>query len=317
MNVKPPLIILSGPTAVGKTSLSVEFALAHDLEIISADSAQVYRGMDIGTAKISSDEMKGVPHHLIDVCDRSEDYSAFRFSEMAGECIKGIYERGRIPFVVGGTGFYIQALLKGVQFDDEGPDDKYRAELERIAEDKGCVFLHDMLKKADEESALKIPPQNVKRVIRALEYNHLTGRKISEHNETESAREPVYNAAYFVLTDDRNLIYQRIDKRVDEMISSGLEKEVRDILSGGTSPDCVSMQAIGYKEMVPYIEGRISLEEAIYQIKLRTRHFAKRQLTWYKREPDVIMMDRRDFNGNAVSIMDLMTEECIKRGIFT
>ncbi len=316
MNGKPPLIILSGPTAVGKTSLSVEFALTHDLEIISADSAQVYKGMDIGTAKITDDEKKGIPHYLIDVCDRSEDYSAFKFSEMANDCIDTIRSHGKIPFVVGGTGFYIQALLKGVEFDDEGPDEDYRESLEKLAAKKGCEYLHDMLKGIDEESALRIPPQNIKRVIRALEYNHLTGRKISEHNDNESAKEPVFNAAYFVLTDDRELIYKRIDQRVDEMIEAGLEKEVRTIMESGTSPDCVSMQAIGYKEMVPYIKGEMSLEEAVYQIKLRTRHFAKRQLTWYKREPDVIMMDRREFNGDVNAMMTFMSEECKKRGLF-
>ena len=316
MNAKPPLIILSGPTAVGKTALSVEFARAHGLEIISADSAQVYKGMDIGTAKITEEEKKGVPHYLIDVCDRSEDYSAFRFSEMANECIDTIRSHGKIPFVVGGTGFYIQALLKGVVFDDKGPDEEYRESLERIAEEKGCMHLHEMLKAVDEESAEKIPPQNIKRVIRALEYNHLTGRKISEHNETEASREPVFNAAYFVLTDDRDLIYKRIDQRVDEMLNAGLEKEVRAILESGTSPDCVSMQAIGYKEMVPYIKGEITLEEAAYQIKLRTRHFAKRQLTWYKREPDIIMMDRREFAGDLNAMIEFMTEECKKRGLF-
>lgn len=316
MNGKPPLIILSGPTAVGKTSLSVEFARMHDLEIISADSAQVYKGMDIGTAKITEDEKRGVPHYLIDVCERDEDYSAFRFSEMARDAITQISSHGRIPFVVGGTGFYIQALLKGIEFDDEGPDEEYRESLEKTAEEYGCEYLHDMLKEVDEESALRIPPQNIKRVIRALEYNHLTGRKISDHNDNESVKEPVYNAAYFVLTDDRELIYSRIDKRVDDMIGAGLEKEVRAILDSGTSPDCVSMQAIGYKEMVPYIRGEISLDEAVYRIKLRTRHFAKRQLTWYKREPDVIMMDRREFNGDTDAMIGFMSEECKKRGLF-
>lgn len=316
MNLKPPLIILSGPTAVGKTSLSVEFARLHDLEIISADSAQVYKEMDIGTAKIKEEEKKGVPHYLIDVCDRSEDYSAFKFSEMAGDCIEAIRNHGRIPFVVGGTGFYIQALLKGVEFDDEGPDEEYRDSLEKIAEEKGCDYLHEMLRSVDDVSANRIPPQNIKRVIRALEYNHLTGRRISDHNENEAAKEPVFNAAYFVLTDDRELIYQRIDRRVDEMLEAGLEKEVRSILESGTSPESVSMQAIGYKEMIPYIKGEISLEEAAYLIKLRTRHFAKRQLTWYKRETDVIMMDRREFNGDVNAMTEFMSAECKRRGLF-
>jgi tRNA dimethylallyltransferase len=315
MDKKPPLIIISGPTAVGKTSLSVEFAIKEDLEIISADSAQVYRGMDIGSAKITDEEKKGVPHFLIDVCDISEDYSAFRFKEMAESAMDEIYSKGKIPMVVGGTGFYIQALLKGVEFDDDGPDEEYRSSLEALVSDKGEEFLHDMLKEIDPESAEKIPSGNVKRVIRALEYHHLTGKKISEHNKTESLKEPVYNAVYFVLMDDREKIYKRIDERVDEMISLGLENEVRRLLDDGADPSFVSMQAIGYKEMIPYIKGEISLEEAVYQIKLRTRHFAKRQITWYKREPDICMIKVNEFDYDKEKICTFMSEECRKRGI--
>ncbi len=315
MNNKPPLIILSGPTATGKTDLSVLFAMQHDLEIISADSAQVYKGMDIGSAKIRPEEKKGIPHHLIDVCDISEDYSAFRFKDMAEKAIAGIYERGKIPLVVGGTGFYIQALLKGVNFDDDGPDEEYRNALQITAEEKGSSFLHDMLKEVDPESADKIPEGNIKRVIRALEYHHLTGRKISEHNEKESRRDSVYNAAYFVLTDKRELMYERIDKRVDKMIDEGLEGEVRSLLENGADPASTAMQAIGYKEMIPYIKGEYSLDEAIYQIKLRTRHFAKRQVTWYKREPDVVNIERGDFEGDNSKMSEFMFRECVKRGI--
>ena len=315
MDSKRPLIILSGPTAVGKTSLSVRFAQRERLEIISADSAQVYRGMDIGTAKITEAEKEGIQHYLIDVCDPSEDYSAFRFKEMAEKAIEEIYAKNKVPLIVGGTGFYIQALLKGVEFDDEGPDDEFRAELTRICNEKGASVLHGMLKEADPESAEVIPEGNVKRVIRALEYHHLTGRKISDHNACEAAKEPVYNAAYFVLTDDRSLIYERIDKRVDEMMANGLPEEVKRLLDSGTDPACVSMQAIGYKEVVPYLKGECSLDEAAYQIKLRTRHFAKRQLTWYKREPDVIYIDRQKFNGNTEDMCSYMSDECRKRGI--
>ncbi len=311
----PPLIILSGPTAVGKTSLSVEFALRENLEIISADSAQVYRGMDIGSAKITEKEKKGVPHYLIDVCDIDEDYSAFKFKEMAEDSIEKIYSKGKIPMVVGGTGFYIQALLKGVEFDDEGPDEEFRSDLEEFVRDNGAELLHERLKSVDPESAEKIPAGNVKRVIRALEYHHLTGRKISEHNETELVKEPVYNAVYFVLMDDRQDIYSRIDSRVDEMIRNGLEGEVRRLLEEGADPSFVSMQAIGYKEMIPYINGEISLEEAVYQIKLRTRHFAKRQITWYKREPDICMIDIKEFGYDKEKICDFMSGECRKRGI--
>ena len=315
MDSKRPLIILSGPTAVGKTSLSVRFAMREGLDIISADSAQVYRGMDIGTAKITEEEKKGIPHYLIDVCDPSEDYSAFRFKEMAEQAMEEIYSKGKVPLIVGGTGFYIQALLKGIEFDDNGPDDEYREELTRICNEKGTAFLYGMLKEVDPESTLKIHEENVKRVIRALEYHHLTGRKISEHNLEEAAREPVYNAAYFVLTDDRSLIYERIDRRVDEMMESGLIPEVKRLLDSGLDPLCVSMQAIGYKEVVPYIMGQCSLEEATYQIKIRTRHFAKRQLTWYKREPDVIYLDTQKFNGNAEDMCSYMSDECRRRGI--
>ena len=316
MSKKPPLIILSGPTAVGKTALSVEFALKNDLEIVSADSAQVYKGMNIGSAKITEDEKKGVIHHLIDVCDISEDYSAFRFKEMAEDAISKIYSKGKIPLIVGGTGFYIQALLKGVQFEEGGPDDDFRKEMGKLASENGPGFLHQKLRDVDPESADSIPPENVKRVIRALEFNHLSGGRISEHNKTESLREPVYNFAYFVLTDDRDVIYDRINKRVDIMISEGLENEVRNLLAGGADPESVSMQAIGYKEMVPYIKGECSLDEAIYQIKLRTRHFAKRQITWYKRESDVIMINRNDFSCDTGKMCDHMRKECIKRGIF-
>ena len=312
---KPPLIILSGPTATGKTDLSVLFAMQHDLEIVSADSAQVYKGMDIGSAKITPDEKKGIPHHLIDVCDISEDYSAFRFKEMAEEAVSGIYERGKIPLVVGGTGFYIQALLKGVNFDDDGPDEEYRNSLQKTADEKGITFLHDMLKQIDPASADKIPEGNVKRVIRALEYHHLTGKRISEHNEEESKRDSQYNYAYFVLIDDRELMYERIDKRVDKMVDSGLEEEVRKLLKNGADPSSTAMQAIGYKEMIPYINGEYSLEDAIYQIKLRTRHFAKRQVTWYKREPDVIYIRRGDFAGDNSKMAEFMYRECVKRGI--
>ena len=315
MNNKPPLIILSGPTATGKTDLSVLFAKQHDLEIISADSAQVYKGMDIGSAKITEEEKQGVPHHLIDVCELDEDYSAFLFKEMADNAIADIYKRGKVPLVVGGTGFYIQALLKDVEFDDEGPDDEYRAELQKLADEKGASHLHDLLKEIDPESAEKIPAGNVKRVIRALEYHHLTGKKISEHNSEESVKEPNFNAAYFVLIDDRDVMYERIEKRVDKMIEAGLEKEVRTLLEKGADPTSVAMQAIGYKEMIPYIKGDYSLDEAIYQIKLRTRHFAKRQITWYKREPDVIYINRKDFDQDSKKMSEFMYEECMKRGI--
>ena len=277
------LIVLTGPTAVGKTDLSIKLAKAVNGEIISADSIQVYKDMNIGSAKITEEEMQGVPHHLIDVLSPEEDFNVVCFKNMADKAIKEIYERGHIPIITGGTGFYIQAVLNDIDFK-ENEDDGYRAYLENLAREKGEIYLHDMLKKVDEKSAEVIHFNNIKKVIRALEYYHQTGEKISEHNENERAKKSPYNFAYFVLDCEREKLYKRIEKRVDIMIEQGLVDEVKSLLDKyNLSSDSVSLQGLGYKEIYAYLMGEISLNEAIYIIKRDTRHFAKRQLTWFRR----------------------------------
>ena len=307
---KKPIIILTGPTAVGKTALSIALAKAIDGEIISADSMQVYKQMDIGSAKITKDEMEGVPHHLVDVLDPQEGFDVCRFQSMAKEALAGIYERGRVPIVVGGTGFYIQALLYDIDFTETEEDTAYRRELSELARTKGNHALHEMLKQVDPESAEAIHENNVKRVIRALEFYQETGEKISSHNEQQRLHESPYQFCYFVLTDDRKTLYDRIDERVDLMLEQGLVAEVQALKEQGCRADMVSMKGLGYKEILAYLDGQISLEEAVYIIKRDTRHFAKRQLTWFRRERDVIWLDRQAYQDEA-SILEAML--CILR----
>lgn len=288
-----PLIILAGPTAVGKTALSIRLAKTAGAEIISADSMQVYRHMDIGSAKITKEEMAGVPHYLVDVLEPEEEFNVVRFQQMAKEAADKIWAKGKIPLVVGGTGFYIQALLYDIDFTEDDGDESYRRELEQKASDEqGACELYEMLKTADPGSAREIHPHNIKRVIRALEFYHQTGRKISEHNETQRRKESPYNYAYFVLTDDRGRLYERIERRVDLMMEQGLLDEVRRLKERGVRRDSTAMQGLGYKELYAYLDGEYSLDEAVRIIKRDTRHFAKRQLTWFKREKDVIWADR-------------------------
>lgn len=303
--MKRPLIILAGPTAVGKTALSVRLAKRINAEIISADSMQVYRYMDIGSAKIRPEEMDGVPHHLVDVLDPKEDFNVVRFQQMAKDAAREIWAKGRIPLVVGGTGFYIQALLYDIDFTENDGDIVYRQELEKIAREKGGEYLHALLEAVDPQASNTIHPNNIKRMIRALEFHRQTGGKISEHNEKERAKESPYNYAYFVLTDERGRLYERIDKRVDLMLGEGLEDEVRFLREQGVKRGATAMQGLGYKEIYAYLEGECTLEEAVRVIKRDTRHFAKRQLTWFKREKDVIWADRSLLGGDD-AIMDFM-----------
>lgn len=305
---KRPLVILTGPTAVGKTAASIGLAKAIGGEIISADSMQVYREMDIGSAKIRPEEMDGVPHHLVDVLDPSEDFNVVLFQQMAKEAMKGIYQRGHIPIVVGGTGFYIQALLYDIDFTENNADTAYREELEALAKNQGAEYLHEMLEKVDPESAEQIHFHNVKRVIRALEYYQQTGQKISEHNEAEREKESAYSSAYFVLTDDRKILYDRIDQRVDLMMEGGLLDEVNALRLRGLKRESVAMQGLGYKELFGYFEGEYPLEEAVRIIKRDTRHFAKRQLTWFRRERDVIWLDKSEIGrGDEQLIQQMLT----------
>lgn len=306
---KPRLIVLTGPTAVGKTELSIELARRLNGEIISADSMQVYKRMDIGSAKIRPDEMQGIKHHLIDILDPDEEFNVYRFKKLAQEAMNEIYNRNKIPIIVGGTGFYIQALLYDIDFsEDEETNSDYRRELEELAKTHGNKYLHDMLREIDPDSATAIHENNVKRVIRALEYFHDTGGKISVHNMNERQKESPYDFRYFVLNDDRELIYDRIDKRVDKMMEMGLLDEVKSLRDSGYSMNNISMQGLGYKEILSYLEGEYDLSEAVRIIKRDTRHFAKRQLTWFRREKEVIFVDKRDFDRDDERIVEYMIE---------
>ena len=313
--MKRPMIILAGPTAVGKTAASIRLAKAVGGEIISADSMQVYRHMDIGSAKIRPEEMEGVPHYLVDVLEPEEDFNVVRFQQMAKAAAEEIYARGRIPIAAGGTGFYIQALLYDIDFTENDGDSSFRRELEKTAEEKGGEYLHALLQEADLEAALQIHPHNIKRMIRALEFHHQTGGKISEHNETEREKESPYNFAYFVLTDDRSRLYDRIDRRVDLMMEEGLLDEVRFLKERGVRRDSTAMQGLGYKELYAFLDGEYPLEEAVRIIKRDTRHFAKRQLTWFKRERDVIWADKSVIGQDDDAVIDFILKELKNRGI--
>ncbi len=286
---RKPLIILAGPTAVGKTSLSIRLAKETGGEIISADSMQVYRHMDIGSAKITKEEMDGVSHYLVDVLEPEEEFNVVRFQQMAKEAAEKIWEKGKIPLVVGGTGFYIQALLYDIDFTENDGDESYRRQLEQKGSDEeGASELYEMLKTVDPKAAQEIHPRNIKRIIRALEFYHQTGRKISEHNETQRR------------------LYERIDQRVDLMMEQGLLDEVRYLKERGVRKDSTAMQGLGYKELYAYLEGEYPLDEAVRIIKRDTRHFAKRQLTWFKRERDVIWADKSVIGQEEEKLADYM-----------
>lgn len=309
---KKPLIILTGPTAVGKTALSIKMAQQINGQMISADSMQVYRHMDIGTAKISIEEMQGIPHYLIDVLEPTEEFNIVRFQQMAKAALEQIYAAGAIPIVVGGTGFYIQSLLYDIQFEESNEDTGYRDALQQLATDRGPEYLHRLLAEVDPAAASGIHAHNVKRVIRALEFYHQTGTRISEHNEEQRKRTSPYQFLYFVLNDDRQVLYARIDQRIDQMLEAGLVTEVRMLKDMGCTRDMVSMQGLGYKEILDYLEGRCTLDDAIYILKRDTRHFAKRQLTWFRREPDVIWLNRTDYPDDTAILQDMLNRIALK-----
>ena len=306
MTDKQKLIVITGPTAVGKTGLSIDLAKRVGGEIISADSMQVYKYMDIGTDKIKPEKMEGVPHHLIDFLDPKEDFNVFIFQKLVKEAIADISSRGKVPIIVGGTGFYIQAVLYDIDFTETDEDDSYRKELETRAANGEGDLLHQELAAIDPESSQIIHANNVKRVIRALEYYKKTGRRISEHNAQQHQNESPYDFRCFVLTDERKTLYSRIEKRVDQMIEEGLEQEVRQIAAMGIPRNATSMQGLGYREMLGYIDGEYDLDRAVYLIKRNTRHFAKRQLTWFKREKEVIWIDKNSFDHDDNKILEEM-----------
>ncbi|WP_139348676.1 tRNA (adenosine(37)-N6)-dimethylallyltransferase MiaA [Clostridium sp. Marseille-P2415] len=304
-----PLIILTGPTAVGKTALSIRLAKAVGGEIISADSMQVYRHMDIGSAKIKREEMEGVPHYLIDVLDPDEAFNVTVFQKMAKEAVEEIYSHGHIPIVAGGTGFYIQALLYDIDFSENGEDTSIREQLEKLGEEKGAEFLHDLLRDIDPESAEEIHANNRKRVIRAIEYYRQTGERISEHNKREKQKESPYDFLYYVINTDRACLYERIGRRVDRMLEQGLVEEVKRLKDMGCTRNMVSMQGLGYKEILDYLQGTYTLKEALSILKRDTRHFAKRQITWFKRERDVRWLNLPDFDNDIEKVLEKILKD--------
>lgn len=306
---KKPLVILTGPTAVGKSALSIGLAKALGGEIISADSMQVYRGMDIGTAKIRKEQMQGIPHYLIDELEPDEEFHVAFFQKRCKECMEDIYSRGKVPVLVGGTGFYIQAVLYDIDFQDTQADQAYRESLERLAREQGKEALHQKLAQVDEASAQAIHPNNMKRVIRALEYYKQTGERMSEHNENQRRKESPYAFRYYVLSLPREILYERINSRVEQMRREGLEDEVRGLLERGLTRQMVSMQGLGYKEMIDALEGRDTVEHAYEKIKQETRHFAKRQFTWFRREREVTWLHKERFAGEE-DLLEFCIGDC-------
>lgn len=303
---KKPMVILTGPTAVGKTALSIELAKKINGAIISADSMQVYKYMDIGSAKIMPEEMQNIKHYLVDELLPTDEFHIVKFQEMAKTALEEIYLQDKIPIIVGGTGFYIQGLLYDIDFSKQDADYEYRMELEAFAKEHGAQALHERLREIDPASYETIHANNIKRVIRALEYYHLSGKPISEHNEQERQKESPYNFAYFVLNDDRKNLYDRIEKRIDIMLEQGLLEEVTRLKQMGCHKDMVSMQGLGYKEILAYLDGEYSLEAAVDLLKKETRHFAKRQLTWFRRERDVIWFDKSKYSYDERMILEDM-----------
>lgn len=311
---KKKLIVLTGPTAVGKTKLSIALARAVDGEIISADSMQVYRGMDIGTAKITPYEMGGIPHHLIDILSPKEEFNVVNFQKLANEAMAEIYARGKIPVIVGGTGFYIQAVTNAIDFTESEVDTALREELFHFAKEHGAAALHRKLEMVDRAAAAQIHENNIKRVVRALEYYAQTKKPISEHNEEQAKHTSPYELYYFVLTAPRELLYKAIDKRVDQMIEDGFLDEVKQLKAEGVAREMLSMQGLGYKELFAYLDGEISFAEAKELIKRDTRHFAKRQLTWFKREREVIWVDKAEYDFDEAKILEAMLALLPKKG---
>lgn len=287
---KPKLLVLIGPTAVGKTKLSLTLARELNAEIISGDSMQVYRGMDIGTAKASPEELAAVPHHLIDIHDPDEAFSVAEFQERARALILDIHARGKLPFIVGGTGLYVESVCYNFQFSEVGSDEAFRMEQEAYAAEYGDEALHARLQEVDPESAERLHPNDRRRVIRALEIFHMTGERMSEQLKVQKKESP-YELCIVGLTMDRALLYKRIEARIDQMLEEGLVDEVRRLLSMGYGKELVSMQALGYKEIIAYLEGRYTYEEAIELLKRDTRRFAKRQLSWFRHMKDIHWVD--------------------------
>lgn len=282
---KIPLIVVAGATASGKTGLSIELAKALNGEIISGDSMQIYKYMNIGTAKPTEEEKCGIPHHLMDFLDPSVNFSVADYCELAHKAIADVYSRGKMPIVVGGTGLYIDSLVNNVDFGETDENLTLRTQLEELAKTEGNEAVYELLLDIDPETAKKYHPNNLRRVIRAIEFYKTTGKTISDHAKEEKVSP--YKSIYFAIDWDREILYDRINKRVDIMVKDGLIDEVKSLLSGGYDKKLTAMQGIGYKEFYPYLDGEQSLDETLEQIKMNSRRYAKRQLTWFRRNKDI------------------------------
>ncbi len=306
--MKDKILVLAGPTAVGKTDLSIKLAKALNGQIVSTDSMQIYKYMDIGSAKVTEEEMQGIKHHMIDIIEPSEKFSASDYKDRATKAIEDILSRNKLPILAGGTGLYINSVTCNMDFTEAESDEEYRKELENLAEEKGNEFIHNMLKDIDPISYSEIHYNNRKRVIRALEVYKLTGKPFSSFNAGEEFYNGKYDIKYYVLNMDRAKLYERINKRVDIMMSSGLLEECIKLKDMGYNSSMQSMQGIGYKEVFYYLEGKISLEEAVEMIKKGTRNYAKRQLTWFRRDPRAIFINK-DLYSNDDEILEYILKD--------
>ena len=304
------LAVIAGPTGVGKTASSIEIAKKLNGEIICCDSMQIYKGMDIGTAKVTPQEAQGVPHHMVDVVSPMQNFSVCDYAAMCRELIEDISRRGRLPIMVGGTGLYIDTVVDGIDFADSCTDEAYRREMEELAETRGCGYIHSLLEKVDPESAASIHPNNIKRVIRALEYYKFTGTPISQHNRESKLKPSPYHYSYICLTRDREELYSRIDMRVDIMLRDGLVDEVKDLTDAGVPRDCTAMQAIGYKEVAEYLEGDTDYDTMVETLKRNTRRYAKRQLTWFRRREDVDFVNLSEEKDCVSRCIELIKRRC-------
>ncbi len=298
--MKEKIIAIAGPTASGKTALSVELASIYGGEIVSCDSMQIYKEMNIGTAKPTIKERRGIPHYMIDEVEIGESFSVVRYAEKAREYIDDILSRGKTPILVGGTGLYLDSVINNTAFSEAQSDEKYRSELYEIAQKEGNEAVHKMLCEIDPASAEKIHANNLRRVIRALEIYKTTGKTMTRVNE-ESKREPIYDALIIGLSLERELLYERINRRVDVMLEEGLLKEVEKILALGVDKGKTAMQAIGYKELIEYKEGKVTFSEAVENIKRESRRYAKRQLTWFRRNNKISwLLLQSDYNYDKI-----------------
>ena len=308
--MKDRIVIISGPTSSGKSEIALEIAKKADAEIVSADSMQVYKGMDIGTGKLKEQEMRGVRHHLIDVIEPTEDYNVSKFTKMAVEAVDDVLSRGKLPIIVGGTGFYIKSLLYSRDGGNPGKDPEYRQMLRGRADTEGLDALREELRSKDPDYLKRITGNDRSRIIRALEYIHSTGSLYSEYCDSSTSDEPRYDASFFLLDCDRSLLYRRMDERVDRMVADGLVDEVRMLLSKGIDPTYTSMNGIGYKEIARPLSGEISLDEAIRMIKSNTHHYAVRQCTWFRNQKGVVTIDCSDRKKAADEILRIISSSC-------